>query len=391
MDIQIDNVSMIDAPAPAPQQEQAPQQRARQADAPEIDTSKPVPMPTIDDDPRTAMAAAARRGRNERILSEIKADPGIANMIAGFDDDTGGDPEMPAPRVVHEHDPPVQQAKQEQLGDSVELVVYGQKVLVDRAEVEARGGIVEAQKAMAAEVRFRQSAEQLREADEKLAKAESIQRATLLLADELRNKMHPSSAAPTADAALPGQPDAAVGSEDSPGRRIVEGIFAGDMDSAAKALDNLLKPESLSKVVDQTLTQREQQQREQQKRDEQIAQARAVNKLMATKHADVLANPALKAHALTEFNLMRAKPENAGFSLADIADVAAQTVKSQYGVAPAQPQPAAVPDPMSERRALKSTMAFTPSMGRAPTVAEAPTQNRSTVVQRMREARGLPN
>jgi len=385
MDIQIDNVPMLDAP-PAAQQE--PTQRARQAEAPEIDTSKPIQMPTIDDDPRTAMAANARRGRNERILSEIKADPGIAGLVASFDEDADAPAQLPPPRNVHEHDQP---AVEQQQGDTVELVVYGQKVLVDRSEVEARGGIVEAQKAMAAEVRFRQSAEQLREAEEKLSKAESIQRATQLLADELRNKMHSSSAAPTADAALPGQPDAAVGSEDSPGRRIVEGIFAGDMDSAAKALDNLLKAENLSKVVDQTLTQREQQQREQQRRDEQAAQARAVNQMMATKHADVLSNPALKAHALTEFNLMRAKPENARFSLADIADVAAQTVKSQFGVAPAQPQPAAATDPMSERRALKSTMAFTPSMGRAPAAPAAPEQTRSTVVQRMREARGLPN
>jgi len=386
MDIQIDNVAMIDSPPPAAPQE--PVQRARQADAPEIDTSKPVPMPTIDDDPRTAMAAAARRGRNERILSEIKHDPGIASLVASFDEDADAPPDLPAPRNVHEHDQPNAAGNG---ADEIELTVYGQKVLVDRAEVEARGGIVEAQKAMAAEVRFRQSAEQLREADEKLAKAESIQRATQLLADDLRNKMHPSSAAPTADAALPGQPDAAVGSEDSPGRRIVEGIFAGDMDSAAKALDNLLKAENLSKVVDQTLTNREQQQREQQRRVDQQNQTKAVNQLMATKHADVLADPALKAHALTEFNLMRAKPENARFSLADIADVAAQTVKSQFGIAQAQPQPAVAHDPMSERRALKSTMAFTPSMGRAPAVPETQTQSRSTVVQRMREARGLPN
>lgn len=386
MDIQIDNVAMIDSPPP-PATPQEPAQRARQADAPEIDTSKPVPMPTIDDDPRTAMAANARRGRNERILSEIKHDPGIASLVASFDEDADAPPDLPAPRSVHEHDPPAGQ----QQSDTVELVVYGQKVLVDRSEVEARGGVVEAQKAMAAEVRFRQSAEQLREADEKLAKAESIQRATQLLADDLRNKMHPSSAAPTADAALPGQPDAAVGSEDSPGRRIVEGIFAGDMDSAAKALDNLLRPESLSKVVDQTLTNREQQQREQQRRADQANQVKAVNQLMTTKHADVLADPALKAHARTEFELMRAKPENARFSLADIADVAAQTVKSQYGIGQAQPQPATPQDPMSERRALKSTMAFTPSMGRAPAAPAAPEQTRSTVVQRMREARGLPN
>ena len=386
MDIQIDNVAMIDSPPPAAPQE--PVQRARQADAPEIDTSKPVPMPTIDDDPRTAMAAAARRGRNERILSEIKHDPGIASLVASFDEDADAPPDLPAPRNVHEHDQPNAAGNG---ADEIELTVYGQKVLVDRAEVEARGGIVEAQKAMAAEVRFRQSAEQLREADEKLAKAESIQRATQLLADDLRNKMHPSSAAPTADAALPGQPDAAVGSEDSPGRKIVEGIFAGDMDSAAKALDNLLKAENLSKVVDQTLTNREQQQREQQKRADQANQVKAVNQLMTTKHADVLADPALKAHARTEFELMRAKPENARFSLADIADVAAQTVKSQYGIGQAQPQPATPQDPMSERRALKSTMAFTPSMGRAPAAPAAPEQTRSTVVQRMREARGLPN
>ena len=382
MDIQIDNVPMLDSPPATPQE---PAQRARQADAPEIDTSKPVPMPTIDDDPRTAMAAAARRGRNERILSEIKHDPGIASLVASFDEDADAPPDLPAPRNVHEHDQPNAAGNG---ADEIELTVYGQKVLVDRAEVEARGGIVEAQKAMAAEVRFRQSAEQLREADEKLAKAESIQRATQLLADDLRNKMHPSSAAPTADAALPGQPDAAVGSEDSPGRKIVEGIFAGDMDSAAKALDNLLRPESLSKVVDQTLTNREQQQREQQKRADQANQVKAVNQLMTTKHADVLADPALKAHARTEFELMRAKPENARFSLADIADVAAQTVKSQYGIGQAQPQPATTQDPMSERRALKSTMAFTPSMGRAPAAPAAPEQTRSTVVQRMREARG---
>lgn len=385
MDIQIDNVPMLDSP---PQAQQEPTPRARQAETPEIDTSKPIPMPTIDDDPRTAMAANARRGRNERILSEIKADPGIAGLVASFDEDPDASTQLPPPRNVHEHDQPTVEQQQ---GDTVELVVYGQKVLVDRSEVEARGGVVEAQKAMAAEVRFRQSAETLREANERLARAEAIERANQLLASELQHKMHSSSAAPTADAALPGQPDAAVGSEDSPGRRIVEGIFAGDMDSAAKALDNLLKAENLSKVVDQTLTQREQQQREQQRRDEQAAQARAVNQMMATKHADVLSNPALKAHALTEFNLMRAKPENARFSLADIADVAAQTVKSQFGVAPAQPQPAAATDPMSERRALKSTMAFTPSMGRAPAAPAAPEQTRSTVVQRMREARGLPN
>ena len=385
MDIQIDNVPMLDSPPATPQE---PAQRARQADAPEIDTSKPVPMPTIDDDPRTAMAAAARRGRNERILSEIKHDPGIASLVASFDEDADAPPDLPAPRNVHEHDQPNAAGNG---ADEIELTVYGQKVLVDRAEVEARGGIVEAQKAMAAEVRFRQSAEQLREADEKLAKAESIQRATQLLADDLRNKMHPSSAAPTADAALPGQPDAAVGSEDSPGRKIVEGIFAGDMDSAAKALDNLLRPESLSKVVDQTLTNREQQQRVHQKRADQANQVKAVNQLMTTKHADVLADPALKAHARTEFELMRAKPENARFSLADIADVAAQTVKSQYGIGQAQPQPATPQDPMSERRALKSTMAFTPSMGRAPAAPAAPEQTRSTVVQKMREARGLPN
>jgi len=383
MDIQIDNVPMLDSP-PA----QEPVQRARQADAPEIDTSKPIPMPTIEDDPRTAMAAAARRGRNERIINEIKADPGLANMVASFDEDADAPPEIPPPRNVHEHDQP---AQAEQLGDSVELTVYGQKVVVDRAEVEARGGIIEAQKAMAAEVRFRQSAEQLREANERLARAEQIERANQLLAAEMQHKMHSSPAVPTEGAALPGQPDAAVGSEDSPGRRIVEGIFAGDMDSAAKALDNLLKAENLSKVVDQTLTNREQQQREQQRRVDQQNQTKAVNQLMATKHADVLADPALKAHALTEFNLMRAKPENARFSLADIADVAAQTVKSQFGIAQAQPQPAVAHDPMSERRALKSTMAFTPSMGRAPAVPETQTQSRSTVVQRMREARGLPN
>lgn len=381
MDIQIDNVPMLDSP---PAQESA--QRARQADAPEIDTSKPIPMPTIDDDPRTAMAAAARRGRNERILSEIKADPGIAGMVAGFDESPEGQPEMPAPRNVHEHDAPAQQ----QQGDSVELTVYGQKVLVDRAEVEARGGIVEAQKSMAAEVQFRRNAEVLREANDTMARAEAMNRANQLLADELRNKLHTSSAAPTADTALPGSPDAAVGSEDSPGRRIVEGIFAGDMDSAAKALDNLLKAENLSKVVDQTLTNREQQQREQQRRADQQNQVKAVNQLMATKHADVLADPALTAHARTEFELMRAKPENARFSLADIADVAAQTVKSQFGVGQAQPQ-AATQDPMSERRALKSTMSYTPSMGRAPAAPAAPEQTRSTVVQRMREARGLPN
>lgn len=380
MDIQIDNVPMLDSP-PA----QEPAQRARQADAPEIDTSKPIPMPTIDDDPRTAMAAAARRGRNERILSEIKADPGIAGMVAGFDESPEGQPEMPAPRNVHEHDAPVQQQS-----DSVELTVYGQKVLVDRAEVEARGGIVEAQKSMAAEVQFRRNAEVLREANDTMARAEAMNRANQLLADELRNKLHTSSAAPTADTALPGSPDAAVGSEDSPGRRIVEGIFAGDMDSAAKALDNLLKAENLSKVVDQTLTNREQQQREQQRRADQQNQVKAVNQLMATKHADVLADPALTAHARTEFELMRAKPENARFSLADIADVAAQTVKSQFGVGQAQPQ-AATQDPMSERRALKSTMSYTPSMGRAPAAPAAPEQTRSTVVQRMREARGLPN
>lgn len=383
MDIQIDNVPMLDSP-PA----QEPAQRARQADAPEIDTSKPIPMPTIDDDPRTAMAAAARRGRNERILNEIKQDPGIAGIVQGFDESSEGQAEMPAPRNVHEHDAPVQQQQQ---SDSVELTVYGQKVLVDRAEVEARGGVVEAQKSMAAEVQFRRNSEVLREAEDKLARAEAMNRANQLLADQLRNNLHTSSAAPTADTALPGSPDAAVGSEDSPGRRIVEGIFAGDMDSAAKALDNLLRPESLSKVVDQTLTNREQQQREQQRRADQQNQVKAVNQLMATKHADVLADPALTAHALTEFNLMRAKPENARFSLADIADVAAQTVKSQFGIGQAQPQPAVPQDPMSERRALKSTMSFTPNMGRAPAAPAAPEQTRSTVVQRMREARGLPN
>lgn len=381
MDIQIDNVPMIDAPA-------APAPRARQADAPEIDTSKPVPMPTIDDDPRTAMAANARRGRNERILNEIKGDPGTAGIVSAFDEQAEGYDPMPAPRNVHEHDQ--LEVEQQQQSDSVELVVYGQKVLVDRAEVEARGGIVEAQKSMAAEVQFRRNAEVLREAGEKLARAEAMQRANQLIADELRNKLHPSSAAPTADAALPGPPDAAVGSEDSPGRRIVEGIFAGDMDSAARALDNMLRPESLSKVVDQTLTNREQQQREQQRRDDQKAQARAVNQLMATKHADVLADPALTAHARTEFELMRAKPENARFSLADIADVAAQTVKAQFGRGQAQPVTAS-PDPLSERRALKSTMAFTPNLGRAPAAPAVPEQTRSTVVQRMREARGLPN
>lgn len=390
IDVQIDDVSMMDAPAAPPMPadplpERAPGlSGATGADIANAETPPVVHMRRPEDDPRIALGKKSQRERNGRLLNESLSDPGTAEMTLAFAQPPSMDDKWAREALsdaTSGRDARVAEA------EDVELVVYGQKVTLDHNEVARRGGKVEAQKQLAADFQFRQAAQEREEAARILAEAEAVRNATVLLSNEIQNKMRPSTGAPTPAAALPAQADAADSGE-TIGQKLARGIFAGDMDSVAITLDNALSasasPTNLRALVDQTLEQRNADYARQIQAQQAQSAREQVNAHMRTVHADVITDPVLKAATLTAFELMRKDPANARFSAVEIADAAAQSVKARFNPGMQSPRH----DPMEERRAVKQGMNWTPSAGQAPAAPAPAPRSRSSVVSRMRELRG---
>jgi hypothetical protein len=395
-EIQIENVPLDMDTAPPMQAPVPIAEEVRQPDVTEVHAA-PDPLPERDArlrlkdrvseshdrkppeidpslDPRMAIADKANRNRRARLLQENLSDAGTAEITLGLADDS------------EEYQPPAPPPKEQQ--ESVRLRVFDQDVDVNADDVARMGGPVEAQKQLAAEAKFRRAAEERREAERIYAEANARLDAARLIDSEIERKLRTNAEAPTSASALPAQADAAVDSK-SKAQEIVQSIFAGDMDSAAKALDEVLRsrqqPTDLAPVVDQVLIERQQREAQARQQEQDRSQKAAVNDLMRSKHGDILADPVLKAGALAAFNDMRANPANAGFSLVDLADAAAKHVKQKFIQPTQQAQ-----SPMGDRERVKAGMSWQPG-ARSQSQQEPPPKTRSSVVQQMREARGLPN
>lgn len=400
MDINIENIPVgaaaLPPPAAEPQQDPQdamppdplPERDARLTGPSEVERARErqqeEPEPDISHDPRVALARKASERRRRQNVEDAMTTPGLGEYVSQFAQP--GFAELP---------PEQQEAAPAPAAETV-IRVLGQDIAMDSAEVARLGGVAEAQKSLAAEVRFRQAAELKANADETLAMAETRERAARELMDlharQTASKVAPANpASPMPGSHLPADAGAAEsGHAESDINSVVESIFTGDIDGAKKALARALKPatQDVRAVVDQTLRERETGEEERRRASAQQEQrqraqesARAVNAHMSTHHAQLVSDPILMAAAQAQFALLR--QSNPGADLVALAERAATTVEAR--IAPA-------PDPYDRRDAIKTGMFQAPNAGNPPIVPAARPQSssRSAVVQSMRAARGLP-
>ena len=386
VDLVIEQVPIInEAPAAAADQQPVaplPERKASLSGKNSVDEAnenRVIHERTPDDDPRMAIAAKARQNRAKAVLADAMADPAVAEALLSFEE-----PSAAAPVQITDDNVPAPKDEPQE----VELTIYGKKIKVDKAEVDRRGGVAQAQKDMAAEYAFRQAAEERKEAERILAENDARLEAMRLLDGEMRNKMR-TTGDKTPETALPDATSDAAGDDgETIGQRVAKMIFVGDVDGVAKTLDTALKsaakPQDLRALVDQTLEARTAEQENIRKQREVKAQREAVNKHMASKHGDILADSTFRAAALGEFKRLSADPNFANRDPVAIADEAARLVRTKFQAQPKQTTT------LDERRQVKAGMTHSGTAGNAPARPDPAPRTRSSIVERMREARGLP-
>lgn len=253
--------------------------------------------------------------------------------------------------------------------ETLELKVFGQTLYMDRAEVEARGGVAAVQYQLAADFRFRQATALAEKAsslhtaaDQKLNEAKTLEQNLLAKSSAPGGTpagTQPGANQPPANDAL----RAAV-------KKSVGVMWKGDPEGLENALievfamvprGNVPSTEDITALVlakvEASLLQKRANEHTAEVKAAREQEANDVNKLMATKYAAIDGDPELRAMAQGFFKTARADPRNAGRSLVSIIDdVGARMQERGLGVDPGAPLPTGTPAAIRAEVRTRTTM-----------------------------------
>lgn len=277
-----------------------------------------------------AKADIGVHGDSEEALEEIAKSEELDGAKAIADEQakrSDGDQEVPP----EQEEPKTAKTDKGQVdAQKVEVVVYGERFMVPKVDVDRAGGIENYQRIRAANMRMQEAATLEQRARQRMREAQELQKKL----EEREKRLSERASEPPEQGTEPPEQGAQQKLDDRAAKvqKIVERMYSGDEKEFSAAVEEILAsvenrpsldPDTVAKMVLEQLqsqnNQAEQQTEEDRWQAEQRAQRDEVNKVMASEYADVLNDEVRFDVAQTRFKKLRASPANKGRLLADIA------------------------------------------------------------------------
>jgi len=354
--------------------------------------AEPVRPNMVTDRDEEKSAKPSLQNDDDQLPSEEELDPRerIARKYEkdnyGIDHDDAPEPEPAAQGDKVETKPVEDELDTPPEPETVEIKVNGRTLTVDKAKVDAVGGVEFYQKQVAVGDGFKDLAEQRKRLDEEKAALE-----------EEKRRLH------TQQPNLPPADDSTQTSQDLPTsddqrrekadlvKKHREALLDGDDKTADKLMMELLGSAQGSQPATQPI-------------DPEELEGRVINKAVALmteqgqqkeirsagdqffgENPELLIDKRLFAAVDDETNVVAA--EHPTWGTKQVMDEAYNRVQEWRGITPGSPKPSTPPtDRVSEKRSLRSPRAGT---GRATTPPQKPPQTNSEYVTQLRKARGL--